>query len=319
MLNKYFSVLIFCFGIQLRFYTQDLNLLDQIPDSTIKMEPVFATFKTVRLGNIQTTECIKSRHLDFRILHRFGNLYNTALSNPLNQSAQNLFGLNQVSDVRFSLDYGITSHLSIGLGHSSWNKLIDANMKWRILQQYTTKRRPITLVLFLSAGYSHMPTSMLYAGVYKNFETREAHRFNYVSQLLIARKCNSRLSLELIPGFIHRNFIIESKNSTNGAYDQNDNFTLGAGARIKIASRVCLIGDYTQVFGAYYKSNADRQMPLALGVELETGGHVFSLIYTNASAIIENNLLTQTTDSWIKGQIKFGFCISRTFSFQHLD
>lgn len=74
MLNKYFSILIFCFVFQLNFYTQDLNLLDQLPDSTITMEPVFATFKTVRLGNIQTTECIKSQHLDFRILHRFGNL-----------------------------------------------------------------------------------------------------------------------------------------------------------------------------------------------------------------------------------------------------
>lgn len=319
MLNKCISVLIFCFGLHFCSSAQDLNLLDQIPDSSIKIEPVFATFKTVRLGNIQTTECIKSRHLDFRILHRFGNVYNTALSNPLNQSAQNLFGLNQVSDVRFSLDYGITSHLSVGLGHSSYNKLVDANLKWRILQQYNTRIRPLTMVLFLSAGYSHMPTASLYAGVYKNFETREAHRFNYVSQLLIARKCNSKLSLELVPGFIHRNFIIEAKNLTTGAYDQNDNFTLGAGARIKIASRVCLLGDYTHVFGAYYRSNAERKMPLALGLELETGGHVFSLIYTNAAAIVENNLLTQTTDAWIKGQIKFGFCISRTFSMQRLE
>ena len=321
MLNNRF-VIVLALGLMLSAYknnAQDLDLLNSITDTIVKKEPVFATFKTVRLGNIQTTECIKAQHLDFRILHRFGNFYNSDLAHPLNQSAQNLFGLNQVSDVRFSLDYGITSNLSLGIGHSSWNKLIDGALKWRLMQQYSGNARPLSAVLFFSAGYTHMPTQQLYSGVYKNFPTKEVHRFNYVAQLLLARKFNSWLSLELIPGMVHRNFIIETKNTANQSYDQNRVFTLGMGARVKIAPRVCIIADYTQLFSPFYYQNPERFMPLALGVEVETGGHVFSFICTNAAAIVENNLLTQTYDSWLKGQIKLGFCISRTFSFKRLD
>ena len=195
MLNNRF-VIVLALGLMLSAYknnAQDLDLLNSITDTIVKKEPVFATFKTVRLGNIQTTECIKAQHLDFRILHRFGNFYNSDLAHPLNQSAQNLFGLNQVSDVRFSLDYGITSNLSLGIGHSSWNKLIDGALKWRLMQQYSGNARPLSAVLFLVPDTLTCPLSNCIQAFIKIFQPKKS------TALTMLR--NFCWPVNLIPGF----------------------------------------------------------------------------------------------------------------------
>ena len=170
------------------------------------------------------------------------------------------------------------------------------------------------MAFFTSMGYTHAPPALMYQGVEKDFETSELHRFNYFTQLIIASKINEWLSLELLPSYMHRNFIKESYNSNNGAADQNGFFTIGFGGRIKMSKRVSFIGDYYYNVAEYYYNNDKAYNPLALGFEIETGGHVFSLFFTNANYLIENNYIPETTDTWRKGQIKFGFTISRTFA-----
>jgi len=152
-------------------------------------------------------------------------------------------------------------------------------------------------------------------GINKNFATNELHRFNYVSQFIIASKINKSISLEILPTYVYRNFIVQRINTDNAnAEDVNGYFSMGVGGRIKMTKRMSLIGDYFYNFASFYQKNEKVKMPLSLGVELETGGHVFSLFFTNAGGLIENNFLSYTTDSWLKGQVKFGFCISRTFA-----
>ena len=294
-------------------FSQDdlLSLLDEKPEAPKK---VYATFKTVRIGNAQTIETVKKKHLDFRISHRFGNIYDATIKNSINKTFQDFIGFDNVSDVRMSFDYGITDNLTVGIGRSKINKLVDGSLKWKILQQTSDFSMPISLAFFSSVGYSHRSLNSIYGDVVRNFKSNEAHRFNYFTQLIIASKVTSWLSMELLPSYMHRNYIMESVNSNNKAMDVKGFFSMGIGGRIKFTKRVSFIGDYFYNFAKFYQNKKKKKNPLALGFELETGGHVFSLFFTNASGLIENNFITQTADSWTKGQIKFGFCISRTFA-----
>lgn len=291
------------------------DLLDMVDDGKpAKPQKVFATFKTYRLGNALTTEPVKKKHLDFRISHRFGNIYDNTLPNALNTTFQNYFGFDNASDIRNSFDYGLTDNITIGIGRSKVNKMLDASMKWRFLQQTSNFSIPVSIAAFGSVGYVHAPTSDIYSGIAKDFETSELHRVNYFTQLIIASKLNDWLSLELLPGYMHRNFIKENYNANNDAADVNGFVTIGFGGRIKLTKRCCFIGDYFYNLSPYYTNNPAATNPLSLGFELETGGHVFSLFFTNASGLIDNNFIPYTRDSWTNGQVKFGFSISRVFA-----
>jgi hypothetical protein len=305
---KKFFLFIIC---PLIYFAQDdlLNLVDTKEEK----QYVFSTWKSYRLGNAQTTETVKKNHLEYRILHRFGNLADN--TKTLNQMAHTAFGLDAPTDIRMSLEYGVTSDISVGLGRSRINELWDLSGKWRFLRQTTDFKIPVSAALFVSMGYSSMAPSQLYAQVgNKDFPTREAHRINYVSQCIVASKLTSWLSLELLPTFVHRNFIVQTFNEKTLKEDGNDYFILGVAGRIKLTNRVTFFADYFYNFHPYFKDNPETAMPLSVGFEIETGGHVFTLFVANNSAIIENNFLIKTTDSWSKSQIKFSFCISRTFS-----
>lgn len=300
--------------VSLSMNSQEEDLLSLIAETDQGPKKVYATFKTMRIANAQTIETVKKQHLDFRILHRFGNIYDATVPNPINNTFQTFFGFDQVTDIRFSFDYGITDKLCIGIGRSKLNKLFDGNFKWRFLEQTSDFKIPVSIALFESVGYSFAPTNELYAGVQKDFETDERHRFSYCTQLIIASKITDWLSLELLPTYMYRNFIKESYNANSSEADVNGFFSLGFGGRLKLTKRFSIIGDYFFNFAPYYHNNPSVTLPLALGFEIETGGHVFSLLFTNASGIIENNYLPYTTDAWSDGQVKFGFCISRTFA-----
>ncbi len=288
-----------------------LSLVDQKDDGPRK---VYATFKTTKIGNAQSIETVKNKHLDFKISHRFGNITDANQKNPINYSGQNFFGFDNASDIRFSFDYGLTENITLGIGRSRMKHIIDGNIKWKILQQTSDFRMPISLALFSSTGYSHDPMKSIYGNIVKDFKSNELHRFNFFNQLIIACKINDMISMELLPSYMYRNYIIESINSKNNAADQNGFFTLGIGGRIKISKRASIVGDYYYNFAKYYQNNSSVFMPLSLGYEVETGGHVFTLLFTNAPGLIENNFIPYTSDTWTKGQVKFGFCISRTFA-----
>jgi len=295
-------------------YAQDdlLSMVEEPADN--KPKRVYATFKTVRIGNAQSIETVKKKHLDFRISHRFGNIYNDELG--INETFQTFFGFDNINDVRFSLDYGLTEDITIAIGRSQMNRLIDGSVKYRFLHQNSDFSIPVSVALFAATAYSHDHPQSIYGEYFnvKPYDTKELHRFSYFTQLIIACKLNDYISLEILPSYMHRNFIKESTNASNGAQDQNGFVTIGFGGRIKLSKRVSFIGDYFYNVSDYYKNNDVAFNPLSLGFEIETGGHVFSLFFTNASGLIENNFIPYTTETWSRGQVKFGFTISRTFA-----
>ena len=287
-----------------------------------EQEKVTATFKTTRVINAHTTETVKAKTIDVRISHRFGNIYSTRNDND---GPDSFFGFDNVADVRLAVEYGITDELMIGIGRSQMNNLIDGLVKWRFYTQTTDNKRPFSLAFFGNIGLNPSKQFVFYSGVketlYKelpenNFEpvygpTKQFfHRLSYTAQLIIARKFSPSFSFELLPTYIHRNFVRDP-------LDDNAMFALGAAARFKVSKRVAIIADYFYVFSPFRYNDLGANPfynPISIGVEIETGGHVFHIDVSNSRGIIYNNLLVESPDSWEFAEIKLGFNISRVFN-----
>jgi hypothetical protein len=307
-MNKYFISLLSCLPL-FSFAQQDLLSMATTTDTVKKHEKALSAFMTTKIINAQSTETVKRHCLDFRITHRFGNI-----APESGGGVHELYGWDDISDVRISFDYGLTDKITIGFGRSKIDENLDFTLKWKLLEQTTDSYVPVSVTLYENAALTPMLTSSLYDGTTDSVY-RFSDRMSYVSQLIIARRLNRSFSFEILPTYQHRNFVKAGINPENNAQDQNDLFAIGAGFRMKVTKRMAIIADYFHVFSAYRTNNTAIPYydPLAVGFEIETGGHVFDLNFTNASGIIENNFLPYTTDSWTKGGIKFGFNISRIF------
>jgi hypothetical protein len=313
LINKK-TVISFLFVLPVGLFAQDdlLSLLDSTGAKKTH-EKVIATFKTSKVINAQSTEMVKKGTMDFRVTHRFGNI-----GTQSGGGGHTLYGLDNSTDIRISFDFGITDNLTVGVGRSKANELIDGMVKYRFLTQTTDNHIPLSAAFYGDMSYTPQTSDQFYNGVVRNaeFKQNDVHRISYVAQLLLAHKFGSRLSIELIPSYQHRNFVLANVNPENGKEETNDLFSIGGGFRLKITKRVSLIADYFYTFSEYRTNNTASPFynPLAVGIEIETGGHVFHLNFTNASGIIENYFIPNTTDNWLKGGYKFGFNISRVFN-----
>jgi hypothetical protein len=272
-------------------YTQDSLLVQLNNDASWEETPVSvpSIFKATQIINTVTVEAPARKNLQFMIMHRFGKI---------SEGGYALFGLDNAT-IRFALDYGLTDKISIGIGRSSLEKVYDASLKWNILQQKNTTT-PLSLSLYGLAAH----TTLKYSDKpYLNARFRTM----YATQVLVAKKLSSKLSLQLTPSWVHLNLVPTPA-------DKNDLLTLGLGGRFKITNRVSLNADYHYVSSNQIQSY-NFYNPLSLGVDIETGGHVFQLIFTNSHGMIAPYYLTKTIDSWRNGDIYFGFNITRLFSF----
>jgi hypothetical protein len=270
---------------------QDLDLLDQDEDSTVPTSFTSATFKTNRIINGHSIETVAKREFDLKISHRFGFL---------NTGAYNLFGLDQAT-MRIGGDYGITDNINVGFGRSNRDKTYDAFIKYKFLKQSTgEKNMPITAV-----GISHTGiTTLKWANTArKNYFTNRLH---FTHQLLIARKFSDGFSMQLSPTLVHKNIIDSSKYT-------NDILSLGVGLRQKLTSRTTVNLEYFYVL-PNQRSEAYTNA-LSLGFDIETGGHVFQLFFTNAAAPFEKGFITDTKAKWLNGDVRFGFNVARVFNF----
>jgi hypothetical protein len=262
------------------------------------------TFKSTMVVNAQTNETVAKRVLDFRITHRFGNMGTAAGGGP-----HSLWGFDHASNIRFSFDYGITDDLQVGIGRSKMREHIDGNIKYRLLQQ-TEQKIPISVTLYSIAAFT--PERDV-TDRYK----KAAHRFSYVHQMIIARKFGDKFSFAVLPTFVHRNLVDNEANPGNEQPETNDFFSLGFAGRFKLTHRTVLVADYFRNFSPYRYDNPRTPYfnPLSVGLEIETGGHVFHVNVSNSAGIIENDFLPYTRDNWLDGGFKLGFHISRVFQF----
>lgn len=265
------------------------DIMKSLQDSTTKKQYVSGAFKSSRVIMGQSVEMIGPGVLDFRILHRFG---------PVNQGASQFFGLDQAS-FRLGFDYGITKNFTIGIGRSTLNKDFDGFLKYRLVQQSTGPGSfPVSIVLV--AGMSIQ--------TYKNTDSTKDFTFTdrtgYYYQVVVGRKLSQQFTLQVTPTLVHRNQVIGT--------DANDIYALGVGGRYKFSKRMALVVDYFYVTNGLPHSAGTN--PLSIGVDIETGGHVFQLHLSNSSGMNERAFITETTNKWGKGDIQFGFNLSRVFN-----
>ncbi len=249
-----------------------------------------ASFKATRVINLHSLENMSEGELDIRISHRFGFI---------NGGIYELYGLDE-STIRIGADYGITDRLMIGAGRSSYEKTYDGFVKFKLLRQSTgAKKTPLTVAFMTSAAVKTIKPSD------PDRENYFSNNLFYTFQLIMGRKFSEAFSLELAPTLIHRNLVETSA-------EENDVLALGAGGRIKLSKRVSLNAEYIYVFPNQLAEGFHNS--LSLGFDIETGGHVFQLHFSNSTSMIEKGFITETVGEWGKGEIRLGFNISRVFN-----
>lgn len=266
-----------------------------------KKEYATATFKTSRLINGHSIENAAKGVLDLKISHRFGFV---------NTGGYEFFGLDQAT-MRLGLDYGISNRLMVGIGHSTYQKQYDAFLKFKILRQSKGGKWPSPISV--SAVSSIMDETLKWANpTIKNFYTS---RLAFANQLIIARKFSEGFSLQLMPSMVHYNNI-------QAVTSPNDIFALGIGGRMKLTKRLSFNIEYYDVLPISLVAGQGYRIPgtknsLAVGFDIETGGHVFQLHFTNSTGMTEKTFISETTGDFLKGDIHFGFNVSRVFTINH--
>jgi len=279
---------IFCFCL-ISSLTAQTDLLKGLEDSIPKKEYISSAFKSTRVVNAHSMEMLGAGSMDFRILHRFG---------PIDQGFDQFFGLDQAS-MRMGFDFGVTKDLTLGIGRSTFKKDVDAFVKYRVVQQSKgPKSTPFSLIAV--AGLSTY--------TYKNPDPTKPFTFSdrsaYYLQAIIGKKISTNFSMQLSPTLVHRNMV--------QANDEKDIYALGFGVRYKISKRMALIVDYFYVANGF--PNTFGTNPLSIGLDIETGGHIFQLNFSNTAGMNERSFITETVNRWGKGEVQFGFNLSRTFN-----
>lgn len=274
-----------------------MKLLDENQPKTKQFTT--ATFKTTRITNFQSCEVVGRRGLDFRIMHRFG---------PFNSGAYNAWGIDGPANIKLSLEYSHDGRLMFGLGRSSLGKMIDGFAKFKLLRQ--SNSMPVTVTLFSSAYYTRIKD----AGNGDNRYANELNRLSYCHQIIIARKFNPWLSIQIAPTLVHYNLVEKSS-------DLNDIYAVCGATRVKITNRMAITLEYCYRINNYSPSNFTNDPSKSIyynsfgvGWEIETGGHVFQMHVTNSMGINENQFIPYTTSSWKSKGIRIGFNISRVFT-----
>lgn len=271
---------------------QDSSLLSMLNDSLQSgSTPVKATFKAIHIVNTQTIESPAKHDLNFIIMHRFGKL---------NDGAYNFFGLDNAT-IRLGLDYGITDRFAVGIGRSSLEKTFDGYLKYKLLRQ-------------TSGGSKNVPVSISLFGAITNYTLKftgkpylnAKYRTTWVTQAIIARKLNTNLSLQVSPTWLHFN-LVPTVN------DNNDVFAAVVSGRFKFTKRMSITAEYSYLPSGQVEF-LDTRNSLSAGIDIETGGHVFQLVFSNSQGMIEPQYITRTSGSWGKGDIYFGFNVSRNFT-----
>ncbi|RED45934.1 DUF5777 family beta-barrel protein [Seonamhaeicola aphaedonensis] len=263
------------------------DLLAEIDNDSTGIQYESATFKGLKIVNFESTKLVANNEFTLVVSHRFGSLKN---------GVDTFFGLDDAV-TRINFIFGITDGLNISVSRSSFMKIYEGSLKYRLFKQ-EKNGFPFTIV-----GYNSMLiNTALPKTNYPLIEFK--HRVGYTSQILIARKLNTSLSVELAPTVFHDNFVV---------LDEQDNtqYALGIGGRYKLSKRWSLNADYGWHFNR--ADNSPFKNPLSIGVDLETGGHVFQMHFTNAQGMNTNTFLGQTSGDWGDGDIYFGFNLSRRF------
>lgn len=262
----------------------------------------YQSFKYTRIINMQSLETLPGKTLEVQIGHRFGDLVGD------NGGWQTFYGLENAADILLGLEYGLSDRFSIGLnrtkGSGPLKRLLNGTAKYRLIRQQKDNSPPLSITLFGMASYSTMEKGdnpeLL------NFFEKSSHRMIYHASLIFGKKFSNNFSFQVVPAYTHRNNVPFD--------DENGIFSVGAAARIQISKIYGIIADFTYPFSDLRTAENGYYPAFGIGLEIETGGHVFQINLTNATAMAETDYIPHTRSSWGDSQFRLGFTISRMFN-----
>ncbi len=262
-------------------------------------------FSSPRLINANTVEMLSKGILEFKVTHNFGDIAGDQ------GGIEQFFGLDDAADIRIGFHYGLSKRINLSIARAkgaSLQQLYELGLKYRLMQQANDSKHPLSISFFGNVVVSAMEAADT-SGKENSFENF-SDRLSETLQVMIARKFG-KLSLQLNPTIVHRNYVVED--------DDNTIFALGGAARLPVAGRFSIIADYFHSFRSQESIDSFKTKGLrfydafGVGFEFLTEGHVFHLNFTNATEILENRFIPRTITSWSKGQFRWGFTISRDF------
>ena len=287
-MKKFLSFVLVFFAIA--FVSAQDDLLNQLNAEKSDVKEIeTSAFKGLQICNMQSTKLTAKGEWYMLVSHRFGDLTN---------GFDNFFGLDNAL-TKFGGIYGVSDWLSLGASRHTYHKTYELTAKYKLANQEISGF-PVTIV-----GYNTMDI---------NSEKKDAtmpglkfnHRLAYTTQLLISRKFSDSFSLELTPIYVHKNLY-------DGIKDQKSTLLLGSGARYKVAKRLSVNLEYAARLNLPEESVSMYQNPLTIGLDIETGGHVFQLVLSNSQPMNDVAVYTNALGDWNGGSIYFGFNMYRVF------
>jgi len=264
-------------------------------------QEVHQTFKDTRVINTHSVETLKSRHLDFRVGHRFGDAAGAGGGWP------SFYGLENATDVSFGFDYGLSDNFMIGIARHKGAGPLKSNVnmlfKYRLMRQ-AKGGKPVSIAFSGLTSYSTMQKSDFAFDI--NFFEKSAHRISYNLQMLVASKLSTRIAMQAGVGFTYRNIVQPG--------DFNDLPSVSFVFKYQFSKSFGVIFDSNFPISEFHNSENQRYPAIGVGFEWETGGgHVFQINLTNATGLAETDYLPYTTTNWADGEYRLGFTISRQF------
>jgi hypothetical protein len=281
-------MLVFFLTGNLLFAQDDLlSQLDTVKSDEKQIE--IAAFKGLQIANMQSTKLAAKGEWYMLVSHRFGDL---------SQGFDNFFGLDNAL-TKFGGIYGVTNWLSLGATRQTYNKIYELAAKYKIANQ-EINGFPVTIV-----GYNTMDiNSALEKDLYPNLQFSD--RLAFTTQLLISRKVSEKFSAEI--GFIN-----VYKNLYDDSIEQQNVFSTAAGIRYKVAKRMSVNLEYALRIITENKDTTPYHNPLTVGLDIETGGHVFQLVVSNSQPMNDVAVFSNAAGDWNKGHVYFGFNMYRSF------
>lgn len=280
------TILFFSVGFA---FAQDDLLNELSSEKTNTNEIETSAFKGLQIANMQSTKLTSKGEWYMVVSHRFGDLTN---------GFDNFFGLDNAY-TKFGGIYGVTDWLSVGASRHTYDKVYEVTAKYRLANQIKDGF-PVTLVGYNTIDINTNLDKDLLPGL------KFTNRLAFSTQLLISRKFSDSFSLELNPIYIHKNLY-------EYGTEQKNEFFMGTGARYKIAKRMSLNIEYAARISTIEGERSPYQNPLTLGLDIETGGHVFQLVLSNSQAMNDVAMYSRPSGNWNGGGIYFGFNMYRVF------
>ncbi|GAB5408917.1 MAG: DUF5777 family beta-barrel protein [Balneolaceae bacterium] len=275
----------------LSFFTVSVTNAQMARTRAVPDGPVDELFLIGSVAGMSTVTNLEKNNLNSLIMHNFG---------LISSGIEDFYGLDDNANVRLGIDYGVTDKLTVGIGRTSEEDNVDLRFKYTLLRQLKSDKIPVEVAIKGDIGINTQKE--------RRFDFEFEERLNYFGSIMIARKFNDKITLQVAPMVSHFNTVVQLTQEP----PENTHYALGLGGRLKLDERKSLTFEYLPVLGSRTDGTKNH---LAFAYEIETGGHVFQIFLMSGRWFTEQHLIARNEFDFFAGDFRLGFNVNRVFSF----